>query len=144
MNIFLSVSFSSEVDEKGVVNAAYRSDLETLIQILEEEGHEVFCAPRLEGWKVTDHNPAHALKEDLKEIDKADLYVAILGEDISAGVQLETGYAVARDKRVVLACPNGIKLGWTNSALSSFDNISSVNFGFYDSLAHQILQTVIR
>lgn len=144
MKIFLSVSFSAQVDAEGVVNAAYRSDLETLIQKLDEAGHDIFCAPLLEGWKVTDHDPVHALKGDLAELDKADLYVAILGSEISAGVQLETGYAVARDKRIVLASPSGTTLGWTNNALTGFDNISGINFKFFDELGDQILNMITR
>jgi len=144
MHIFLSVSFSSEVDKSGRVHAAYRSDLETLIEKLEEAGHEVFCAPRLEGWKIADHDPMHALKKDLTEIDKTDVYVAVLNERVSTGVQLETGYALARDKRIVLAAPTGIPMTWTNNALTGFDNVSSVNFEFYDQLAQQILQLITR
>lgn len=144
MKIFLSVSFSSKIDKRGRVDPVYRADLEILIQKLEEEGHHVFCAPRKEGWRITDHDPRHALKADLAEIDKADIYVAVLGDTTSAGVQFETGYAVAQQKRIVLAAPSSTKLGWTNNALTGFDNVSNVNFEFYDQLADQILQLVTR
>ena len=144
MKIFLSVSFSSKVDNDGKVFPAYQSDLNILIQSLEEEGHQVFCTPREEGWKVSDHDPVHALKNDLKEIELAEVYVAIIGDDISAGVQLETGYALAREKRVLLASLSSTQLDWTNSALTGFDNISSVNFVFYDQLAQQITQLITR
>jgi hypothetical protein len=144
MKIFLSVSFSHQVDAQGAINPAYRSDLEILIQKLEEENHEVFCAPRAEGWRVTDHDPVHALRADFKEIDGADVYVAVLTDRVSAGVQLETGYALARDKRIVLASPSGTPLEWTNNALTGFENVSSVNFEFYDQLADQILQVITR
>lgn len=144
MKIFLSVSFSSKVDDTGRINSAYRSDLEILIQKLEEEGQKVFCAPRLEGWKISDHDPIHALKADLAEIDASDVYVAILNNTVSAGVQLETGYAIAREKRIVLASPTGAQPEWTNNALTGFDNVSSVNFEFYDQLADQILNVIAR
>jgi hypothetical protein len=144
MKVFLSVSFSSKVDEQGVVDAAYRSDLETLIQKLQEAGHDVFCAPMLEGWKITDDDPVHALQMDLKELRDSDLYVAMLGEEVSAGVQLETGYALALEKRMILASPAGTKLGWTNNAVTGFNNISSVNYEFYDELGEQILQLTHR
>lgn len=144
MKIFLSVSFSSQIDDKGVVNAAYRSDLETLIQKLQEADHDVFCAPMLEGWKVTDDDPVHALQEDLRELNECDLYVALLGQEVSAGVQLETGYALALKKRMILASPAGTTLGWTNNALSGFNNISNVNYEFYDELGEQILQLTHR
>ena len=144
VKIFLSVSFSSKVDEKGKVDKAYRSDLEIMIQKLEDEGHEVFCAPRAEGWRVADHDPVHALKMDFSEIDTSDVYVAIVSNVVSAGVQLETGYALAKQKRIVLASPSGEKLGWTNNALIGFDNVSGVNFELYDELADQILQLVMR
>lgn len=144
MKIFLSVSFSSKLDAKGVIFPAYKSDLETLIQKLEDAGHKVFCAPRLEGWKVTDHDPVHALKSDLKELNNCELYVGILDEEVSAGLQLETGYALALEKRMVLASPAGTKLGWINNALTGFENISSVNFSFYDELAEQILELTTR
>jgi nucleoside 2-deoxyribosyltransferase len=144
MKIFLSVSFSAHTDKAGVVDQAYRSDLETVIQKLEDAGHDVFCAPRLEGWKVTDHNPVHAFQGDLKQLNECDLYVGILGKDVSAGVQIETGYALALEKRMVLASHAGTKLGWTNNALTGFENVSSVNFSFYDELADQILELTTR
>lgn len=144
MKVFLSVSFSSKVDENGVVDAAYRSDLETLIQKLQEADHEVFCAPMLEGWKITDEDPVHALQKDLEELRDCDLYVAMLGEEVSAGVQIETGYALALEKRMILASPAATKLGWTNNALTGFENISNLNFSFYDELGDQILEVISR
>lgn len=144
MKIFLSVSYSTKVDEKGDVQAAHRKDLEALIGSLEDGGHKVFCAPREEGWKINKLKPIEALKWDLDEIDKSDLYVAVLNEDISSGVQLETGYALAKKKRIILASPHGVKLSWTNNAVSGFEDVSSVNFDFYDELAAQISQLVTR
>lgn len=144
MKIFLSVSFSAEVDEKGNVQKAYRSDLETLIQKLEELGHKVYCALAEEKWTINNQNPVSLLKKELEKIDDSDIFVAVLGHNISCGVQLSMGYALAKEKRLVIASTIGAKHGWVNSALSGLENISSLNFEFYDELGTQIQELISR
>ena len=144
MKFFLSASFSSQTDTTGKVKAAYRKDIEALIQSLEEYGHEIFCALKSENWKMAVGDPVAVLHSDLDEIDNCEIYVAILSDHVSAGVQFETGYAVARKKRIIMASPAGQTLGWTNNALTGFENVSNVNFEFYDELANQIQHLVSR
>jgi nucleoside 2-deoxyribosyltransferase len=144
MKFFLSVPFSSKVDEKGILDKAYRKDLDSLIQSLEEAGHSVFCAPKNEKWHVSERNPVKALRGDMREIEACDIYVALVYNEISAGVMFGTGLAVANDKRIVIAAPTGEEVNWVSNALSGFENVSSLNFDFYDELANQILRLVSR
>lgn len=144
MKIFLAVSFTSKVDNEGNVNAAYRSDIEALIQKLEEENYEVYCALPSENWKINNQNPIMLLRSELKNLDDADIFVAVLDKTISAGVQLSTGYALANKKRIIQASIIGTKLGWANNALAGFENISSVNFEFYDELGAQLHELIRR
>jgi nucleoside 2-deoxyribosyltransferase len=144
MRIFLSVPFTQFVNEKGKVDSAYRSDIESVINILEESGHKVYCAPKKEGWKITDHDPVTAFKRVFKEIDACDLFIAILKFDVSAGVELGMGYAFAKKKRIIIASPTGHNLGWNNHALINQENVMNMNYSFFDELAKQITNTISR
>lgn len=144
MRLFLSVPFSSKVDSKGIIDKAFKSDIEILIQNLEEDGHKVYCAPAAEKWKISHDNPVKVLSGDLDKIAKTDVYIAILDNEISAGVQISMGFALANQKRIVMASPTGVKLSWANNAVSGFQNVSSLNFSFYDELAEQILELITR
>jgi nucleoside 2-deoxyribosyltransferase len=144
MRIFLAVPFTQLVDDEGKVDLAYRSDIESVITILKEDGHRVYCAPEHEGWEVTDHDPVSAFKRSLKEIDACDIFIAIIKSDISAGVELGMGYAFAKKKRIILASPTGRNLGWNNHALISQENVTNMNYSFFDELAKQIADTIRR
>ncbi len=101
MKLFLCVPFSSKVDANGDVDAEYRQAVERLLTGLRERGHDVYCALEFASWKLGGLTPPEdELAQDLKEIDLADKVVALLEERVSAGVQLENGYAFAKGKTV--------------------------------------------
>ena len=120
MNIFLSVPFSSYVDTDGEVEAAYRQSIERLLTDLRAHGHSVYCALEYAEWKVGGLTlPEEELKHDFEEIDHADKIVALLEERISAGVQLEYGYAYA--KRKVIEVYQIGKPAWSNMAFAKLN-----------------------
>ena len=99
MKIFLSVPFTSQVDSAGNVNADYRAAIEDLIKALRDHKHEVFCALEHADWSMGGLTlPEEEFKKDLSEIDRADKLIILLEETVSAGVQLENGYAFAKGK----------------------------------------------
>ena len=117
MKIFLSVPFSSRVDESGKVTADYRAIIEALIKTLRLNGHEVFCALEHTNWQFGDMaSPESEFKKDLEEIDAADKLVVLLEERVSSGVQLESGYAFAKGKTVDMYQIG--KPAWSNVAFS--------------------------
>lgn len=117
MRIFLSVPFSSQVDASGKVNHTYRASIEKLISALRQAGHEVFCALEHANWGMSELAvPEEEFKRDLAEIDACDKLVILLEERVSAGVQLENGYAFAKGKNLE-AYQIG-KAAWSNIAFS--------------------------
>lgn len=140
--LFLATSFSGHVNyETGVVNPDYRSKIESMLSSLRALGElTVFCAVEEEQWKIkADVPPEVGVKLDLEEIDKCDMFLAILPPDlISAGLQTEVGYAHAKAKQVVLATENGSKLGlgYFNEGLVKLDGVAHIEYESPDEIAN--------
>lgn len=102
MKIFFAVSYSSEVDTHGNIFPEFRK-IEEMLAALEADGSTVYCAPRKDDWKLNSLSPGEAVTSDLQNIDDSDVFIALLDEVISAGVQLELGYALAKKKKILIA-----------------------------------------
>lgn len=125
MKIFLSVPFSSRVDDSGKVEADYRSAIEDLINSLRNAKHEVFCALEHTGWSMAGVAlPEDEFTKDLKEIDQSDKLIILLEEKVSAGVQLENGYAFAKDKGLEIYQIG--KPAWSNVAFGRLSGNSII------------------
>lgn len=133
VRVFLSVSYSSEVDAAGVVRAAYRRQLEEVISFFEQAGHQVFCAPREDGWKLNDVSPGQAFLLDLVHIVACDVLVAFVGSRVSAGTQTELGYAV-RDKQIVLVTPASEPLSYINQGMVDSGRAQLVEYASREDL----------
>jgi hypothetical protein len=99
--VFLSAPFTQLLTENGLP-AAMRERLSTLIDHLEAEGWAVGSAHRRENWGKDLDSPYFALGADLQAIDDAGVVIAILGAPPSPGVQMEIGFALARQKKLIL------------------------------------------
>jgi hypothetical protein len=117
MKLFLAVPFSSRVDTAGIVVPEYRSTIERALVGLRAIGHEVFCALEYSDWAIGENvDPTTEFRKDFAEIDASDKLVVLLEEKVSAGVQLELGYAYARDKQLQMYQIG--KAAWSNNAFS--------------------------
>jgi Nucleoside 2-deoxyribosyltransferase len=117
MKIFLCVPFSSRVDAEGRVFNSYRKHIEALTTAIKELGHDYFVALEYTGWMMGGStSPEDELKYDLSQIDESDVIIALLEERVSAGVQLENGYAFAKGKKVYVYQIG--KPAWSNIAFS--------------------------
>ena len=117
MKFFVATSYSSQVDySTGRVFPAYREFLEAQLSILEQFG-EVFCAIRHDNYQINSASPEEAFRLDSDEIKNCDVFIAFLGDKISAGVQTELGIALASGKKVLLAQPEGHDLEYFNNAM---------------------------
>jgi len=136
MNIFLSVPFSSYVDGNGDVETTYRESIERLLTNLRAHDHSVYCALEYADWKVGGLTlPEEELKHDFEEIDRADKVVVLLEERISAGVQLEDGYAYA--KRKVIEDYQIGKPTWSNLAFAKLNGHEIVPVQSIDDFVDQ-------
>lgn len=117
MKLFLSVPFSSYVGSDGAVAAEYRATIEALLADLRAKNHDVYCALEYANWQMGGMQlPEDEFTHDLREIDAADAVVVLLEEQVSAGVQLENGYAFAKEKSI--ECYQIGKPAWSNIAFS--------------------------
>jgi hypothetical protein len=102
--IFVALSYSAHVDyETGLVLPDYKDKTEKLLTEIEAQGHKVFCALREDGYKINDRDKAAAYDLDVAKIDESDLLLAIIGKQLSGGVQNEIGIAQGRRKLVIIA-----------------------------------------
>ena len=139
MNIFLSVPFTSRTEATGAVEASYRNKVEKLLQDLRNAGHEVFCAVEHAGWELGGVAlPAEEFKKDLEEIENSDKIVVLLEERISAGIQLEIGYAYAKGKPVEFYQIG--KATWSNIAFSQLANNVCYPIQSVDDFVVQVLK----
>lgn len=138
MNIFLSVPFTGKVDAYGAVLPDYQTPLADLLAALRTKGHEVYCSLEYSDWRyggIT--SPEAELAHDFAEVGNAEVIIALLEEDLSAGVQLELGYAYATGKQIEL-----FQIGqaaWSNNAFSKIIKRDIVPVQSVDDFAAQVL-----
>lgn len=99
--IFLSAPFSQLLVDGGL-GVEVRERLNAVIDHLEAKGWSVGNAHKREGWGARLDSPHTAVRADLQGIEDSGVLVAILGSPPSPGVQLEIGFALARNKKLVI------------------------------------------
>lgn len=140
MKIFLATSFSGKIDPTtGKVQPEYHTFITQVLESLRDEQAEVFCAMEHEGWKITKEPPELGVQKDLVEIDSADVMVALVPDELSAGVQFEIGYAVAKGKKVVLARQARDELTYYNQGVVSSGLVTLVAYDSLQSLESQLV-----
>lgn len=119
MKIFLATPFSTKVDsDTGEVLPDFRKFVEGILKLVRQNGAAVYCGVEDEDWKIQDGDPIKAWRKDWEELKSADLFVAILEEGVSPGVQIEIGAAISWGKKIVLVTETeDQKLQWTNSTI---------------------------
>jgi len=101
MNILLAAPRTGRLrtDRTGEIYPEYRKSLRRDVTFLEQLGHKV-CCPLLEQMSS---DPSKALEETLSRLDDAEGLLAYIDPHVSAGVQTMIGFALARDKQIVIA-----------------------------------------
>lgn len=121
----MATSYSDKVDySTGSVYEEYKNWLEEILGSLEEQGHEVFNAVRADNYKINNADPAGAFRLDIEKLEWCDVLLAVSSEKVSAGVQTEIGYAVAKGKKVIIAHGKSTKPAWFNSAMEKAGAVS--------------------
>lgn len=131
MRVFVAASYSSKVNYvSGEVYADYRNWMEDQLDAIEAEGHEVFNSLRKDDYKINNDDPAQAFLTDFDELDRSDVLVAFVSDQVSAGVQVEIGYAIAKSLRIILVQMAGSEPSWSNAALDKANLLEIVTEPF--------------
>ena len=139
MNIFLSVPFSSRINTDGTVEASYQKLIEQLLLGLRERGHNVYCALEYAEWKMGGStSPEEEFRQDFAEIDNTDKLIVLLEERVSAGVQLEEGYAYAKH-RIIELYQIG-KPAWSNMTFAKLNGHEIIAVQNVDDFVDQALR----
>ena len=111
MKIQLAYKFSGEDEEKLV------RTLTRIAEVLENSGHEVYFACKDEDlFRKNNFTPKQILVHALKKLDDADcLLVFVRSKEKAEGILIETGYAIAMNKKIILAIKKGIMRYFTGS-----------------------------
>lgn len=143
--LFVATSFSGHVDyETGQVNPEFRKSIEETLDALRSVGgFAVFCAVEYEGWVISDVPPEVGVEKDLEEIEKCDVFLALLHGAVSAGVQYETGYADAKEKQVIVATPSDTNLSYFNQGAVNLGRSKHVRYDSPELLAAQVKKLLI-
>lgn len=143
-NLFLATSFSTQVDlETGKVHTDFRQKVQAIIDALTSAGFKVFCAIEHEGWVINNQAPDVGITKDLEQIDSSDVFVALLHDGISAGVQFETGYAVGKGKKVFVATTGEDKLAYFNQGAASAGKVTHILYDEPKLLAQEVKNRVL-
>lgn len=101
----------------GSLDPEYEKHVKLLISSLRNNGYTVFCALEHANYSFGGLTPPEEeFQKDLDEITSSDKMIVFLEERVSAGVQLELGFAYAKD--VAIEIYQDGKPAWSNIAFS--------------------------
>lgn len=126
MEIFISYKCAGE-DPKEI-----EETLTKISDVLKKSGHTVYSAFMDEGlFKKKNFGFKQILFHALKKLDKCDcILVFIRSWEKAEGMLMEVGYALAKNKKIILAIKKGIKFPFTENIANQvfeFDNINDLN-----------------
>jgi Nucleoside 2-deoxyribosyltransferase len=141
--VFVSTSISSKVDKRsGQIEPEFRRFITQILKDLRREGISVFAAIEDEGWSISVEQPSTVgILKDLEQLAEADVLLAIMHDALSAGVQFEIGYAVARGKPVILAYESKMQMAYFNEGIANAALVTMVSYDSVKSLIYQLLRS---
>ncbi len=129
MQIFLGAPFTQDINKNtSIVHTHKVNFIINLIEQLEQKGHVVRNAHKREKFGKELMHPLVCTKEDFKEIQDCDLFLAIVGNPPSGGVQVELGWASALNKRIILLLHEETEYSPLVNGLSSVTDSKIIRF----------------
>lgn len=137
--VFFATSFSGHVDyETGEVHEDFRERLQELLITLRSAGFDMYCAVESEGWKIASETPGKGMARNFAEIDKCDVFLALVDKAGSDGRGVEIEHAYNEGKQVILITGSGEELGWVMQELVALGRVQHIHYDQYEDLAKQL------
>jgi len=123
MKVFISYRFTGE-DPKELDNT-----LGKIRGVLIESGHQVFCSFWSgEFFKNNNFTNKQILEYALEELKKSDaVLVFVKSPEKSEGMLIEAGYALASQKKIILAIKNDVKTTFLHQIANEVIEFESVD-----------------
>ena len=139
-HVFLAASFSEQLDPvEGKVTDEFKQAIEALVELLRRHDFDVVCSAETLGWRWDETPIEMSVQKDLEAIEAADVLLALIEDKPSAGVQFEIGYAVAKEKQVVLAATTGHTLAHFDQGAVSAGLVTYVAYDTAESLVDHLV-----
>ncbi len=125
MKCFVSFKFSGENIEE------LERTLKHICNLIDIKGHKTYCSFwDKDIFAKKNYSHKQILSHALKELDNSDcIVIFIKSEDKSEGMLLETGYALAKKKKIILIIKRGIKTSYIRELADiviEFDNLKEL------------------
>lgn len=129
MKIFVAAAFSAKADyTTGTLDAPYVEWVKSILKQIKDSGNEYYCSLEVDNFVVNNTDPVAAFNNDLEHVESCDVFLALLDETVSTGVQTEMGYAMAKGKNVYVAHDADVPLAWVNKTLVSSGRIAELTY----------------
>lgn len=100
-------------------NFSNKKKIETIIKILEQKDHKIYCVVRdLEEWGKHEFTAKELMIETFNQIDKSDLVLIEFSEK-GTGLGIEAGYAYAKYKPIIVIAEEGSDISTTIQGIAT-------------------------
>jgi len=117
MKIFIATPMSSLTEEEYY-------ELQELMERISQFSVNEIYAEIINYEKDNYIEPKEALEQDLKEIDSCDRFILIYPKEVKSSIFLELGYAIAKEKDIVILTKNKKLLPYLTHDLNIEEYIS--------------------
>jgi nucleoside 2-deoxyribosyltransferase len=129
MKIFISYKFAGENPRE------LEKILSEMSDVLKKSGHKVYSTSKDEELFIKEKFTAkQILNHALKEIDNADcILIFVKSNEKSEGMLIEIGYALAKNKKIILTIKKGVNLYFTEDIANQV-----IEFTDFDDLKNKL------
>lgn len=138
MKIALITSAAATFDANGAV-PEYRAFLEYILKALRDNGGDVYSDLEQHNWQLSSEPSEISLRRNLDGLNETDVLLAIVAGAPTAEVEFMIGYAVAKEKRIVLAKHIDDEIAAINSGVIGNGQMTLLHFDSADTLASQLI-----
>jgi hypothetical protein len=107
--IFVAARFTTAI-ENGIFDSDLRKKIEIIHEVIRSLGVKLYSSHHIEKFGDNLSYYDSAVKRDISQISRCDIFVALLEDKLSAGVCTELGWASFLGKKIILIIPDNFDI----------------------------------
>ncbi|MFH1322697.1 MAG: nucleoside 2-deoxyribosyltransferase [Methanobacteriota archaeon] len=107
--IFVAARFTTAI-ENGIFDSNLRKKIEIIHEVIRSLGVKLYSSHHIEKFGENLSYYDRAVKRDISQISRCDIFVALLEDKLSAGVCTELGWASFVGKKIILIIPDNFDI----------------------------------